>query len=513
MTTWRWTGNVSFGSGGGIVSGSGSPSGVVSAPVGTLYLRTDGGSGSTLYIKESGSGNTGWTANNGGGGSGTPGGSDTQVQFNSAGSFGGDADITWNYTTHVLQIGPTQGAVNPATVPQVQIAGSSAGINIHTSVAWSLAGIAYVDNPTYIQESTGGNDGLFISRNYNPSADVVLAGPNGIRVAFGTESTNTHDMSQAFLSGIISSMNLQTATTIGSAYGVTAGVTAVITSGTITLPDCVGYYSTMLCGDGLHTATYNITRQIAFNAAAMGFTGVMSGVISSSYGLNVEGPHLGTGTGSITERIAVRISDQVVGNPGGRNPNAWGIFETSSTEKNALGSIYLGGSGGPLLSTGNGTPEGSITAIAGSLYLRTDVNNISQLYVKSTTSGNTGWLANCETYTMAYFSGDNGIPPIPNQKLLRHMVPGTLTKVILPNNLTGSYLSCTSAPTGSYTITIKQNGNSIGTMSFAAGQTTGTFTFIGPVILSPGDVLDFVGQSSADNTLSGIYFTIVGTRS
>lgn len=40
--------------------GTGSPEGAVAAPVGTLYLRTDGGVGTTLYVKESGSGDTGW---------------------------------------------------------------------------------------------------------------------------------------------------------------------------------------------------------------------------------------------------------------------------------------------------------------------------------------------------------------------------------------------------------------------------------------------------------------------
>lgn len=40
--------------------GTGTPEGVVTAPVGSLYLRTDGGAGTTLYVKESGAGNTGW---------------------------------------------------------------------------------------------------------------------------------------------------------------------------------------------------------------------------------------------------------------------------------------------------------------------------------------------------------------------------------------------------------------------------------------------------------------------
>lgn len=42
--------------------GSGAPEGIVTAPVGTLYLRTDGGTGTTLYVKESGVGTVGWVA-------------------------------------------------------------------------------------------------------------------------------------------------------------------------------------------------------------------------------------------------------------------------------------------------------------------------------------------------------------------------------------------------------------------------------------------------------------------
>jgi len=41
----------------------------------------------------------------GAGGGGTPGGSDTQVQYNNAGSFGGSADLTWNDTAKELGIG------------------------------------------------------------------------------------------------------------------------------------------------------------------------------------------------------------------------------------------------------------------------------------------------------------------------------------------------------------------------------------------------------------------------
>lgn len=46
----------------GFKRGTGSPEGAVTSPIGDIFERTDGGTGTTLYIKESGAGNTGWRA-------------------------------------------------------------------------------------------------------------------------------------------------------------------------------------------------------------------------------------------------------------------------------------------------------------------------------------------------------------------------------------------------------------------------------------------------------------------
>lgn len=58
---WVWgaggTGPVQF-------FGTGSPEGVVTAPVGSVFQRSDGGIATSLYLKEVGSGNTGWSAMN-----------------------------------------------------------------------------------------------------------------------------------------------------------------------------------------------------------------------------------------------------------------------------------------------------------------------------------------------------------------------------------------------------------------------------------------------------------------
>lgn len=45
-----------------IIASSGAPNGAVTANPGSLFLRRDGGASTTLYVKESGTGNTGWRA-------------------------------------------------------------------------------------------------------------------------------------------------------------------------------------------------------------------------------------------------------------------------------------------------------------------------------------------------------------------------------------------------------------------------------------------------------------------
>lgn len=44
------------------IFGTGSPEGIYTAPVGAMYRRTDGGVNTTLFVKQTGSGNTGWAA-------------------------------------------------------------------------------------------------------------------------------------------------------------------------------------------------------------------------------------------------------------------------------------------------------------------------------------------------------------------------------------------------------------------------------------------------------------------
>ena len=63
----------------------------------TITGGTDG-----YVLQTDGAGNLSWTAQTGGSGNATPGGSNTQIQFNDAGSFAGNSGFTFNKTTGVL---------------------------------------------------------------------------------------------------------------------------------------------------------------------------------------------------------------------------------------------------------------------------------------------------------------------------------------------------------------------------------------------------------------------------
>lgn len=75
---------------------------------------------------------SGSTLNATGGGGGTPGGSDTQVQFNDAGAFGGDTNFIWNKTTKQLTLVASSGTAglvigSPAAsfLPAIRVRDSS----------------------------------------------------------------------------------------------------------------------------------------------------------------------------------------------------------------------------------------------------------------------------------------------------------------------------------------------------------------------------------------------------
>lgn len=93
-----------------VIFGAGAPSNSDGSPQGTIYLRTDGGAGTTIYAK---TGVSTYTAVS----TVAVGGADTQVIFNDSGVQQGDTGLTFNKTTNVLTVtGGIIGGQQDATV-------------------------------------------------------------------------------------------------------------------------------------------------------------------------------------------------------------------------------------------------------------------------------------------------------------------------------------------------------------------------------------------------------------
>lgn len=151
----------------------------------SIYAKADG----HVYIKDDAGTETDLASVGGG----TPGGSDTQVQFNSAGSFGGHASFTF-----------TSGGTPQLAVP----GGSSSAVGLgigSTTQGFSnvTGGIGFLTGSTYTMLIHNGlsmksNAGLFFSSNNTPegSNDVAIVrhGTNKLRIAAGFPYNNWADL-------------------------------------------------------------------------------------------------------------------------------------------------------------------------------------------------------------------------------------------------------------------------------------------------------------------------------
>jgi hypothetical protein len=109
------------------VTGTTNLGGVVTATanviLGTTTISANGSVGTAGQILTSGgSGNVYWST---GGGGGSPGGANTQIQFNDGGSFGGDAGLTYNKTTDALTVAGALTVNGAVTVPNTAALGNT----------------------------------------------------------------------------------------------------------------------------------------------------------------------------------------------------------------------------------------------------------------------------------------------------------------------------------------------------------------------------------------------------
>ena len=77
----------------------------------------------------------------------------------------------------------------------------------------------------------------------------------------------------------------------------------------------------------------------------------------------------------------------------------------------------------------------------------------------------------------------------------------------LPAGLSGSVAQSTTAPNGAVSYAIKKNGTQIGSMDYATGSNSGTFTFSSDVDFAVGDTFSVEAPGTADDSHNGLLFS------
>ena len=122
-------------------------------------VKITGGT-SGQYLQTDGTGNLTWSTSTGG--NGTPGGTNTQVQFNNAGAFGGVSGFAFNNTTGVL------------TVPNVSASGNITSVNANLGNA--VTANYFIGNGTPMTFNTSANI-IYVATNGNDSNNGSINKP------------------------------------------------------------------------------------------------------------------------------------------------------------------------------------------------------------------------------------------------------------------------------------------------------------------------------------------------
>jgi len=280
----------------------------------------------------------------GGGGGGTPGGANTQIQYNNNGTFGGSAAFTFNNTTNTIATTGTfsatanitggniltNGLINVTnttanTITTTLTSGADANFNLtaQNGVAQNLTntevarfGINHGPSNTgwdsftqYIRGSASQNGYQTL---WASNTQIATVNSSGLLVAGVTSATGNITGGNILTGGLISATS-----TITSAANVTGG--NILTGGIISATGNIVNTGNIIAGGYISNSTYISTNTLSAVGAVItgNITGgnLLTGGIVSSTGNATHG-NLSVGTGTITGGNIVNANGNGVGNIG-----------------------------------------------------------------------------------------------------------------------------------------------------------------------------------------------------
>lgn len=296
--------------------------------------------GNSYYYGTDGTGTKGYFALP----SGVPGGSDTQLQYNNAGSFGGMSGTSWDNTNRSLTI---TGATVTASEPIFDLTQTwNNGLVTFTGIKLNVTDTASAADSLLLDLQTGATSQFRVFK----SGSIAFNGDTDASIGYRSDV----DM---LLLGDVSGSNGQVGISAGAlGFGITqsaANYLAWTNSGAASPQDV------QLWRD----EAYVLAQRVDTNPQT--FRLYETYTDSSNY-----------------ERMAISAA-------AGTNtikPEAAGTGTASKIDYHLTATDVR-------ITSGTGSPEGSVPAGVSSIYLRTDGGTNTAVYRKESGTGNTGWVA------------------------------------------------------------------------------------------------------------------------
>jgi len=223
-----------------------------------------------------------------------------------------------------------------------------------------------------------------------------------------------------------------------------------------------------------------------------------------------------------TAFVASAITANALANPGVAtfNTRSGAVVLTAADVTGVGGALlasptFTGIPAGPTATAGTSTTQLATTAFVGSAIASTvtvsSFNTRTGAVVLSASDVNTALGYVPLSPAAKYYDVSGGaVGAITTNQLLAQYVGGRT--VTFPANFAGSNGYAATAPTASSTFTVAVSGTTVGTMVFAAGSHTATFTTVSGsgFTIVPGNVMTITAAASVDTTLATVSCILLG---
>jgi len=365
-----------------MVSGTGTPEAVVTAPVGSTFTRTDGGAGTTLYVKETGAGNTGWAAVASGGAAET-----LSATLTAGNATGGTS----------LLVSSGDSISSPAGVAGP---GASYTISAGAGDTSQVGGTITINGGA----GNGDDDGNLIIGSAT-TGEIQLGGAASVRALIGSSGGSFEVLAGSGTGSITIGNALSGILRLGGGSGTFIGGISEAGTGQGDIQAGEGganasaFKFDASTGEALIRSSTNgdtlksNQTYAAFNGLAAGGVGLGSRVVySAEDSVSTLGTVAHVDVSQTVATTAAQEADYTISLAKAGTVTTALTLRGVDGDAEVAGGLSVSGTVAQILS-GSGTPEAAVTAPVGSMWLRTDGGTNTTLYIKETGAGNTGWVA------------------------------------------------------------------------------------------------------------------------